>query len=114
MKQELQVKVNEQELTLTTLELNVKVVKAKLFQLQAQLQNASKPIITADIVDQIRDVIEESMRNSNLTDPGSYEADFEIDYNNSIVLGGINFNDQDQLSESISDGIENIFNIIEN
>tara|TARA_R110000851_G_scaffold24802_2_gene71771 strand:+ start:696 stop:1040 length:345 start_codon:yes stop_codon:yes gene_type:complete len=114
MKQELQVKVNEQELTLTTLELNVKVVKAKLFQLQAQLQNASKPIITEDIVNQIRDVIEESMRNSSLTDPGSYEADFEIDYNNSIVLGGINFNDQDQLSESISDGIENIFNIIEN
>ena len=111
-KAELQDKVNELELTLNSLELNAKVVKDDLKIVESQLEAVNKVKITRDIVNDIRDVIEQSIRNSSLSNTDSYEVDFEIDYNNSLALGSIEFNDADQLSEEISDGIENLFNII--
>ena len=113
-KEELQDKVNELELTLNSLELNAKVVKDDLKIVESQLEAVNKVKITIDIVNDIRDVIEQSINASSLSNVDSYEVDFEIDYNNSLALGSIEFNDADQLSEEIADGIENIFNIIEN
>ena len=114
MKQELQNKVNELKLTLGSLELNAETVKDDLRIATKKLEDASKPIITKDLLEQIQYVIDESIRNSSLSSVDSYDVDFEIDYNNSLALGSIEFNDADQLSEEIADGIENIFNIIEN
>jgi hypothetical protein len=42
----------------------------------------------------------------------SYDVDFEIDYNNSLALGNIEFNDADNVAEAISDAIEDLFNVI--
>jgi len=111
-KAELQDKVNELELTLNSLELNSKTVKDDLKIVEKQLEAVNKVKITRDIVNDIRDVIEQSIRNSSLSNTDSYDVDFEIDYNNSLALGSIEFNDADQLSEEISDGIESLFNII--
>ena len=112
MKQELQNKVNELKLTLGSLELNAKTVKDDLTEATKKLEDASKPMITKDILEQIQYAIEESIRESSLSNVDSYDVDFEIDYNNSLALGSIEFNDADQLSEEIADGIEHIFNII--
>ena len=112
-KAELQDKVNELELTLNSLELNAKVVKDDLKIVESQLEAVNKVKITRDIVNDIRDVIEERIRESSLSNTDMYDVDFEIDYNNSLALGSIEFNDADQLSEEIADGIEHIFNIIE-
>ena len=112
-KAELQDKVNELELTLNSLELNAKVVKDDLKIVESQLEAVNKVKITRDIVNDIRDVIEQSIRNSSLSNTDSYEVDFEIDYNNSLALGSIEFNDADQLSEEISDGIESLFSVVE-
>jgi hypothetical protein len=111
-KAELQDKVDELELTLNSLELNAKVVKDDLRIVTTQLEAVNKVKITKDIVNDIRDVIEKSIRQSSLSNVDSYDVDFEIDYNNSLALGSIEFNDADQLSEEISDGIEDLFNII--
>jgi hypothetical protein len=111
-KQELEDKVNELNLTLNSLELNAKVVKDDLKIVTNQLEAVNKVKITKDIVNDIRDVIEQSIRQSSLSNVDSYDVDFEIDYNNSLALGSIEFNDADQLSEEISDGIEDLFNII--
>ena len=113
MKEELQNKVNELELTLNSLELNAKVVRDDLKEANKKLESSSKPIITKDLLKQIQYVIDESIHNSSLDSVDSYDVDFEIDYNNSLALGSIQFNDADQLSEEIADGIEDIFNIIE-
>ena len=113
-KDELQVKVSELKLTLNSLELNAKVVRDDIKEATNKLEDASKPIITKDLLEQIQYVIDESIRNSSLSSVDSYDVDFEIDYNNSLALGSIEFNDADQLSEEIADGIENIFNIIKN
>ena len=111
-KTELQDKQAELELTLNSLELNSKTVKDDLKIVEKQLEAVNKVKITRDIVNDIRNVIEQSIRESSLNSVDSYEVDFEIDYNNSLALGSIEFNDADQLSEEISDGIENLFNII--
>ena len=111
-KEELEDKVNELELTLNSLELNAKTVKDDLRIVNTQLEDVSKVKITRNIVNDIRDVIEESIRESSLSNTDSYDVDFEIDYNNSLALGSIEFNDADQLAEEISDGIEGLFNII--
>ena len=111
-KDELQNKVNELELTLNSLELNAKTVKDDLKIVNTQLADVSKPKINRDTVNDIRNAIEEVFRQSSFNDVDSYDVDFEIDYNNSLALGSIEFNDADQLSEEISDGIENLFNII--
>ena len=111
-KAELQDKANELELTLNSLELNANTVKDDLRIVTTQLEAVNKVKITKDIVNDIRDVIEQSIRRSSLSNVDSYDVDFEIDYNNSLALGSIEFNDADQLSEEISDGIEDLFNII--
>ena len=111
MKEELQNKVNELELTLNSLELNAKVVRDDLKEANKKLESASKPIITKDLLKQIQYVIDESIRNSSLSSVDSYDVDFEIDYNNSLALGSIEFNDADNVEEALSDAIEYLFNI---
>ena len=112
-KDELRVKVSELQLTLNSLELNSKVVRDDLKEANQKLESASKPIITKSLLLAIQYVIDESIRESSLSNVDSYDVDFEIDYNNSLALGSIEFNDADQLSEEISDGIELLFNVIE-
>ena len=112
-KEELQNKVNELKLTLGSLELNAKTVKDDLTEATKKLEDASKPIITKYLLEEIQYVIERSICHSSLSNVDSYDVDFEIGYDNSLALGSIEFNDSDQLSEEIADGIENIFNIIE-
>ena len=112
-KDELQVKVSELELTLNSLELNSKSVKDDLKEANQKLEAINKPVISRNIFEQIEYVIEQSIRASSLSNVDSYDVDFEIDYNNSLALGSIEFNDADQLSEEIADGVKDIFNIIE-
>lgn len=111
-KVELQNKVNELELTLNSLELNSKNLKDDLKETNKQLADVSKIKITKDTVNDIRNAIEEVFRQSSFNDVDSYDVDFEIDYNNSLVLGSIEFNDADNVAEALSDAIEDLFNII--
>ena len=112
-KTELQDKVNELELTLNSLELNAKTVKDDLKIVNTQLADVSKPKINRDTVNDIRNAIEEVFRQSSFNDVDSYDVDFEIDYNNSLALGSIEFNDADNLAEALSDAVEYLFNIID-
>ena len=110
-KEELQDKVNELELTLNSLELNAKTVKDDLKIVNTQLEDVNKPKITKNTVNDIRNAIEEVFRQSSFNDVNSYDVDFEIDYNNSLALGSIEFNDADNVEEALSDAIEYLFNI---
>ena len=110
-KAELQDKVDELELTLNSLELNAKVVKDDLRIVNTELEAVNKPKITKDTVNDIRNAIEEVFRRSSFNDVDNYDVDFEIDYNNSLTLGSIEFNDADNVAEALSDAVEYLFNI---
>ena len=111
-KAELQDKVNELTLTLNSLELNAKTVKDDLKIVNNQLEDVNKVKITRDIVNDIRNAIEYVFNQSSFNEVDSYDVEFEIDYNNSLALGSIQFNDSDNVAEAVSDAIEDLFNII--
>ena len=111
-KAELQAKVTELELTLNSLELNAKTVKDDLKIVNTQLEDVNKVKITRDVVNDIRNAIEDVFNRSSFNEVDSYDVEFEIDYNNSLALGSIEFNDSDNVAEALSDAIEDLFNII--
>ena len=113
MKQELQNKVNELKLTLGSLELNAKTVKDDLIEATRKLEDVSKPIITKEIVEQIREAVHQAIQKIHFNSVESYDVDFEIDYNNSLALASIEFNEVDEIEESVCDYVEDLFNIIE-
>ena len=113
-KQALQAKVNELELTLNSLELNAKTTKDDLIEANKKLEDVSKPIINKEIVEQIREAVHQAVRQISFDSVDSYEVGFEIDYNNSLALSNIEFNEVDQLEETVCDYVEDLFNIIEN
>ena len=112
-KQALQAKVNELELTLNSLELNAKNTKDDLIEANKKLEDVSKPIINKEIVEQIREAVHQAVRQISFDDVDSYDVGFEIDYNNSLALSNIEFNEVDQLEETVCDYVEDLFNIIE-
>ena len=112
-KQALQAKVNELELTLNSLELNAKTIKDDLIEANKKLEDVSKPIINKEIVEQIREAVHQAVRQISFDSVDSYDVGFEIDYNNSLALSNIEFNEVDQLEETICDYVEDLFNIIE-
>ena len=111
-KQELKDKVNELELTLNSLELNAKVVRDDLAETNEKLEDINKPIITKEVVEQIREAVHQAIKQISFNSVDSYEVDFELDYNNTLSLGSIEFNEVDEIEESVCDYVEDIFSII--
>ena len=112
-KQALQAKVDELELTLNSLELTAQTTKDDLMEATKKLEDVSKPIITKQVVEQIREAVNQAIQQISFDNVDSYEVEFEIDYNNSLALGSIEFNEVDQIEESVCDYVEDLFNIIE-
>ena len=107
-------KRQELELTLNSLELNAKTTKDDLIEANKKLEDVSKPIINKEIVEQIREAVHQAIRQISFDSVDSYDVGFEIDYNNSLALSNIEFNEVDQLEETVCDYVEDLFNIIEN
>ena len=112
-KQALKAKVDELELTLNSLELNAKATRDDLMEATKKLDDVSKPIITKQVVEQIREAVNQAIQQISFGNVDSYEVEFEIDYNNSLALGSIEFNEVDQIEEFVCDHVEDLFNIIE-
>ena len=112
-KQALKAKVDELELTLNSLELNAKATRDDLMEATKKLDDVSKPIITKQVVEQIREAVNQAIQQISFDNVDSYEVEFEIDYNNSLALGSIEFNEVDQIEEFVCDHVEDLFNTIE-
>ena len=112
-KQALKAKVDELELTLNSLELNAKTVKDDLMEATKKLEDVSKPTITKEIVEQIREAVHQAIQQISFDDVDSYDVGFELDYNNTLSLSNIEFNEVDEIEESVCDYVEDLFNIIE-
>lgn len=112
-KQALQAKVDELELTLNSLELTAQTTKDDLMQATKKLEDVSKPIITKQVVEQIREAVHQAIQQVSFNNVDSYDVDFELDYNNTLSLSNIEFNEVDEIEESVCDYVEDLFNIIE-
>ena len=113
MKQELQNKVNELKLTLNSLDLNAKVVQEDLNETVRSLEAINKPKITKECVEEMREAVRQAINQIGFNNVESYDVDFELDYNNTLSLSNIEFNEVDEINESVCDYIEDLFNVIE-
>ena len=111
-KDQLELKVKELTAALTQFETDKAAIAGQLNKAKSDLDDVNKVKITRDTVNDIRLAIEDVFSNSSFNDVESYEVDFEIDYNNSLALGNIEFRDADNVAEEISDAIEGLFNVI--
>ena len=112
-KEELEAKVNELELTLNSLDLNAKVVQEDLNETVRSLKAINKPKITKEFVEEMREAVHQAINQISFNNVESYDVGFEIDYNNSLALESIEFNEVDEINESVCDYIEDLFNVIE-
>jgi len=112
-KHELEVKVNDLELTLNAVEANAQNLKDDLNIAQRELANVNKPVITKETVNEIREVIQHILDNYDFNNGSDYDYDFEINYNNQLELSNIEFNNVDEIAEQLSVEIEELFNIEE-
>jgi len=112
-KEELKAKVNELELTLNSLDLNAKVVQEDLNETVRSLEAINKPKITKEFVQEIREAVHQAIKQIHFNSVESYDVDFEIDYNNSLALASIEFNEVDDIEETVCDYVESLFNLIE-
>ena len=112
-KDELRVKVSELELQLNSLELNAKVTKDDLMEASKQLEAINKPRITKEFVEEMREAVHQAINQISFNNVDSYDVDFEIDYNNTLAVSNIEFNEVDEINEAVCDYIEDLFNVIE-
>ena len=112
-KQALEAKIKDLEQTLVSYEKLEQITKDDLIEANTELANISKPIITKEIVEQIRQAVNSAVINISFDDVDSYDVRFEIDYDDSLALSNIEFNLIDDLEEAICDYVEDVFNVIE-
>ncbi len=111
-KDELQLKVQNLETLLTSKEEETATLNTQLSQTRKVLADISKPKISKETVNQIRNNIDEALQNFSFDEMDNYEYDFEIDYDSRLTLSNIELNNTDELAEMISDYVEEIFNVI--
>jgi len=112
-KKALQNKVNELKLTLGSLELNAKATQEDLMEATKKLKDVSKPKITKEFVEEMREAVHQAIRQISFDSVESYDVDFELDYNNTLSVSNIEFNEVDEINEAVCDYIEDLFNIVE-
>jgi len=105
-KDELQLKVQNLETLLTSKEEETTTLNTQLSQTRKVLADISKPKITKETVNQIRNNIDEALQNFSFDEMDNY------DYDSRLALSSIELNNTDELAEMLSDYVEEIFNVI--
>jgi len=79
---------------------------------QQELEDCNKPELTAIQMDFINDAVDTAISNYDI-DCGMFDYEFEMDYDNRIVLNNLTFTDTYEIVEAVIKNIENQFKIID-
>lgn len=112
-KQELELQVKELTGALTQFELDRVAVAGKLDKAKSDLEDVSKPEITREFVNEIREAVSQAIGQCSFDNVDSYDVDFEINYDNQLALSSIEYNDPDEIEETVCDYIESLFKVID-
>ena len=82
-------------------------------ELQQKLDDLNKPKITGEQFNQVRKAIETAVMNYPLDELDNYSIDYGIDYDNRITCESFCFDSADDLAEDIVQGVEYLFEIID-
>lgn len=112
-KEQLELKVKELTAALAQFKTDQDELQRQLNEATQDLEDVSKPVITKKTRDAIRQQVYEAIGNYDFDDVNNYEYDFEINYNNQLELSSLQFNNTDDLEETICDYVESLFKISE-
>ena len=78
---------------------------------QQELEDASKPVISSEVMNVVNDAINAAIENYNFDNSDQYEIDFSIDYDGRVQAESINLTDTYELMEAIVINVEKQFKI---
>jgi uncharacterized protein YpuA (DUF1002 family) len=113
-KEQLELKVKELTAALSQFETDQQELTKQLNQAKQDLEDVSKPVITKETREEMRKMVYEAIGNYDFGSTDNYEYDFEINYDNQLELSNLQFNETDDLEETICDYVESVFKIENN
>ena len=81
--------------------------KAQISKIDQELSDLGKPEVTSEFLDKINETITEAVESIELDD--GVNCDFEIDYDNRIVMSNTCFEDTHAVAEKIYCVVEKLF-----
>ena len=99
------------EATVKGLQDKINYLNADLKQKQQELEDASKPVISSEVMDTINDAINEAIEGYDFDNTDQYELDFSLDYDGRVQAETINLTDTYELMEAIVSKVEKQFNV---
>ena len=100
------------EATIKGLEEKVNELNNDLHSKQKELEDINKPEMTAEMHDQIRSIIEDSVNQVSISD-NDVEYSVEVDYDKRINMYDISLNDTYNFTSSIMQEIDNHYKIVD-
>ena len=112
-KVELELQAKELSSSLQTMEAEQTRLQKELTSTTERLASINKPIITEDVREKIREAVDRALGNFDFDNTRNFDYEFGIDYNNQITLDNLDFGDTDDLSDSICENVEFLFNVVD-
>ena len=101
------------EATIKGLEEKVNQLNNDLDTKKKELENVSKPELNQSTLDIIYDCVTEGIEEFDFSDTENYDFEPELDYDRRVVIGRVDFNNEDYVREPIIKLIEDRFIIID-
>lgn len=112
-KEQLEQEINELNELLTQSVATKDNISTQLEVAQQELAESKMPTMTRATRNIIREAVNSAVCGYDFNDPTDFSYDFEIDYDNRINVSNLEFDNRDDLEESICEYIEENFKIIE-
>ena len=112
-KEELEKEITKLEQYIESHADQVKDLEHDLRTVKRKLVDINKHKLPSNYFVKIADAIESTIYNFDFNNTNSYNAEFEMDYDNTVNLSHIEFEAQDELAEEIQRNIEDLFGIAE-
>ena len=90
-----------------------KVAQADLTIAKQQLADINKPELTGSQLDDINDAVEKAIGNFDFDDADNYNTEFELDYDAKVTISSFEFENAQDLIDSIVEQVHKLFVEIE-
>ena len=81
--------------------------KAQIAQIDQELEDLGKPVVTPGFLDKISETITEAIENIDLED--GISCDFELDYDNKVTISDARFDNTQEIADQIYCAVEKLF-----
>ena len=112
-KEELKQEITKLEQYIESHAEQVKDLEHDLRTTKRRLADADKHKLPSNYFIKIEDAISSTIENFDFNNTDSYNAEFEIDYDNTVNLSNVEFEAGDELAEEICRNVEDLFGVTE-